>query len=70
MNVLKRILNGIAYVGVTAATLYGLMLWIILLANSGNTWLTRIGFALIILALFIQGYTSGGDNNSEAKSAD
>lgn len=70
MNVFKRVLSGIVYVGFTAATLYGLFLWIVLLANNENTWLARLGWALIILALFIQGYTSGGDNNSEAKSAD
>lgn len=70
MNVFNRILLGIVCVGLTSATLCGLFLWIVILADNENTWLTRFGVTLIILALFIQGYTSGGDDNSEAKSAD
>lgn len=70
MNVLKRILSGIVYVGMTFATLFGLMMALAMFAYEDGTWLFRLGAALIILALFIQGYTSGGDNNSEAKSAD
>ncbi|WP_434750210.1 hypothetical protein [Paenibacillus amylolyticus] len=69
MNVFNRILLGIVCVGLTSATLCGLFLWIGILADSEYTWLTKLGVALIILALFIQGYTSGGDDHSETQRA-
>ncbi|WP_339306852.1 hypothetical protein [Paenibacillus sp. FSL R5-0519] len=70
MSVFNRILLGIVCVGLTSAALCGLFLCIGVLADNENTWLTKLGVVLIIIALFIQGYTSGGDNNSETKSAD
>lgn len=69
-KVLKRILCGLACVGLSFSAVLGLMCALALFAYEDGTWLFRVGVALIILALFIQGFTSGGDNNSEAKSAD
>ncbi|WP_418041087.1 hypothetical protein [Paenibacillus xylanilyticus] len=70
MNVFKRIVYGVVYVGMTFATLFGLLMALAMFAYEDGTWLFRIGAALIIVALFIQGYTSGGGTNSETKTAD
>lgn len=70
MKTLKRIINATVYVGIVAAACFGLTIAIGSIVNAGNSPLFRIGLVLILAALFIQGYTSGGDDNSEAKSAD
>lgn len=70
MSVLKRVFHGVVYVGMTFATLFGLLMALAMFAYEDGNWLFRLGATLIILAVFIQGYTSGGDDNSEVKSAD
>ncbi|KAA8750175.1 hypothetical protein [Paenibacillus sp. UASWS1643] len=70
MKTFKRIINATIYVGLVAAACFGLTIAIGSIMNVGNSPLFRIGLVVILAALFIQGYTSGGDGDSEAKTAD
>lgn len=70
MEVVKRIINAMIFVGLVVTACFGIILAIGLIMNADNSPLFRVGIVLIFAGLFAQGYAIGGDNNSEAKSAD
>lgn len=70
MNVFKRMLNGIFTVGAYVAVWMGLMIAVSVFTGGDYSTLFRIIFGALVVLGFVQGYLSGGDGNSEAKSAD